>query len=178
MSQNTALLIVDVQVAPFIWKDYGGKELYQSEQLLENINILIKARASSTPIFYVQYTENDDSFRGKGQPLWEIHPQIAPQQEDRVILKYHADPFYQTTLHQELTSLDIKKLVIVGVQTEFCVDTVCKTGFSLGYQNILVRDGHSTIDSDLLSASQIIEHHNEVIGSQFAELKTASELEF
>lgn len=60
--------------------------------MLDIINMLIaEARVSSTPIFYVQYTESDDSFRGKGQPLWEVHPHITPQKDDRVILKYHAD---------------------------------------------------------------------------------------
>jgi nicotinamidase-related amidase len=180
MSEGKALLIIDVQVMPFIWKDYGGKELFQSKQLLANINRLIdKARAAHAPVIYIQYTEGDDSYRGKGQPLWEIHPQIQPQSDDIVILKYRADSFYDTSLHEQLKVLQINHLVIVGVQTEFCVDTTCRTSFSLGYKNILVSDGHSTFDSDILTASQIIDHHNEVIScGQFAELKRTDEVDF
>jgi nicotinamidase-related amidase len=179
MSKQTVLIIVDVQVAPFIWHQYGGNKLYNSEQLINNIkNLIEKARATSTPIVYVQYTEGDDSFRGKGQPLWEIHPDIKPQEGDIIVLKYHADPFYGTTLNEQLRSIGIESLVIVGVQTEFCVDTTCRTAFSLGYKNTLVSDGHSTFDSPILTAPQIIEHHNGVIGGLFAELKTAEEVEF
>ncbi|MBI6872694.1 cysteine hydrolase family protein [Clostridium aciditolerans] len=181
MSKDTALLIVDVQVVHFVREKYDGKKLFNSEQLLNNINTLIeKARNSDTPIIYVQYTEGDDSFIAKGTPLWEIHPQIKPKEDDMIILKYHADPFYNTSLHEKLKALGVNKLVITGVQTEFCVDTTCRCAFSLGYKNVLVSDGHSTYDSDILSASQIIEHHNRIIGGQvsFAELKETEKVEF
>jgi nicotinamidase-related amidase len=176
---NKALLIVDVQVMPFIWKDYGGKAIYQEAQLLGNISKLIdKARAASIPVIYVQYTEGEDSQRAQGKPLWEVHPQISPQPEDLRVVKYSADPFYQTKLHEQLKAIGVDSLVITGVQTEYCVDTTCRTAFSLGYKNVLVSDGHSTYDSSLLTAEQIIRHHNYIIGNLFAELKTAGEVEF
>ncbi|MCX7709522.1 MAG: cysteine hydrolase [Clostridia bacterium] len=179
MSEKSALLIVDVQMAPLVWHQYGGPELYKSEELISNIEALIeKARASSTPVIYIQYTELGDSYRAEGQPMWEIPPQIKPQQGDLRILKYHADPFYNTTLQEQLTAMGINQLVIVGVQTEFCVDTTCRTAFSLGYKNILVSDGHSTFDSNIMKAPQIIEHHNGIIGGLFAELKKADEVVF
>jgi nicotinamidase-related amidase len=179
MSGNTALLVVDVQVAPFVRKQYDGKELLNSEQLIVNIiNLIEKARASNTTIIYMQYTESGDTFMGRGSPLWDIHPDIKPNADDIVIIKYHSDSFYNTTLHEQLIDLNVNNLVIVGIQTEFCIDTTCRAAFSLGYKSILVRDGHSTFDTDIVSASQIIEHHNGLLGSQFAELKDADEVQF
>jgi nicotinamidase-related amidase len=53
-----ALLIIDMQVMPFVWKDYGGKSLYQEEKLLENTRRLINiARKENSPVFYVMFTE-------------------------------------------------------------------------------------------------------------------------
>jgi nicotinamidase-related amidase len=43
-----------------------------------------------------------------------------------------------------LQQLGISKLVIVGMQIEFCVDTTCRRAFSIGYETILVEDAHST----------------------------------
>ncbi|USB33584.1 cysteine hydrolase family protein [Paenibacillus sp. YPG26] len=176
---KSALMIVDVQLAPFIWAQYGGKELYQAEQLLRHIQSLIHtARLAGTPVIYMQYTEEGDSPRGLGQPLWQVHPEVAPQEGDITIAKYHADPFLGTELHMKLQELGITRLVITGVQTEFCVESTCRSAHSLGYANVLVTDGHSTFDSDNLTAQQIIEHHNTVLGSQFAELKRAEEVVF
>jgi nicotinamidase-related amidase len=185
MSNNTALLIIDVQMALFLRGKYDGKKIFQAEQLLQNIRTLIqKACSSNTPIFYVQHTDN--RYLRQGSSFWEIHPQIKPEANDTVILKYHVDSFNNTNLHEQLKSLDIQRLVICGLQTELCVDTACRAAFSLGYkQNIFVSDGHSTFDSNILSAAQIIEHHNGIIGGQapnnelrFADLKKTEEVEF
>ena len=46
----------------------------------------------------------------------------------------------------------------------------------MGFKVILVSDGHSTLDSDILQAEQIIAHHNSVLGSQFVELKPTNEI--
>lgn len=40
MSENTALLIIDVQVALFAREKYDGQKIYNGEQLLKNIDTL------------------------------------------------------------------------------------------------------------------------------------------
>lgn len=176
---KSALLIVDVQVAPFIWVQYGGKELYRGEKVLHHIQTLIQqARLAASPIIYMQHTEDGESPHALGQPLWQIHPEIAPQEGDLTMVKYHADPFLGTELHVKLQDLGITRLIITGVQTEYCVDSTCRSAYSLGYANVLVSDGHSTFDSENLTAQQIIAHHNSVLGSQFAELRRTEEVEF
>ena len=97
---------------------------------------------------------------------------------DVVVQKRHPDSFQGTTLRQELASRTIERLVITGIQTEYCVDTTCRRAYSLGYDVTLVKDAHSTWDSDHLTASQVIAHHNDVLGGWFAALKEASEVEF
>lgn len=114
----------------------------------------------------------------KGQPMWNVHPEIAPHTGDITIEKNHADAFYESNLEAVLRDLGIKRLVITGLQTAYCVDTTCRRAHSLGFDNILVSDGHSTLDSDILKAPQIIAHHNEVLGSQFATILSASEVTF
>ena len=114
-----ALIIVDVQIMPFIWKDFGGKEIYKSKCLLANLNQLIeKAHRTQTPVIFIQYTEGEGSPRAKGQPWWEIHPSIKPEESDIRIIKYHADSFLGTDLQEQLQKLAVKTLVITGVQTE------------------------------------------------------------
>lgn len=173
-----ALLIIDMQVMPFIWKDYGGKPLYQEEKLLENTKRLIdKARKRDSPIFYIMFTEAKGSLRSENQPLWQVHEQIAPAAHDHVIIKYYADSFLDSELHAQLQVHDIDTLVMCGVQTEYCVDTTVKSGYSRFYLVELVKDCHSTYDSDGLTAEQIINHHNSIL-AQFASIVHSSEVQF
>ena len=175
---KNALVIIDMQIMPFIWKNYGGKALYNEEQILGNVKHLIdKARQTNTPIYYIMYTEGEGSPRAEGQPLWQVCPDIAPQEGDKIIVKYHADSFLETNLDQSLKENGIENLVICGVQTEFCIDTTVKSAYSHSYKVVLPKDGHTTYDSDILKATQIIEHHNLNL-EQFAKLTTVSEINF
>lgn len=174
---SKALLIVDMQLMPFIWKDYGGKSLYNENLLLENTSSLIdKARKSATQIYYILFTEGEGSPRVKGEPLWQVHPKIAPQEGDREIIKYYADSFLKTELHTLLQKDGVDTIVVCGVQTEFCVDTTVKSAYAHGYHVILANDCHSTYDSELLQAKTIIAHHNTIL-TQFADIVQSIEIE-
>lgn len=172
-NKKAALVIIDVQVA------LVDELLFKGNELLKNISYLIqKARLSNIPIIYIQHTEDDNEVMGKGKEGWKIHPKITPAKDDIVILKYTPDSFHETSLHEELSSKNIKKLLITGLQTEYCVDTTCRSAFRLGYETILVEDGHSTYDTEVLTASEIIEHHNMILSDWFVQLKSYDEVEF
>jgi len=49
---------------------------------------------------------------------------------------------------------------------------------ALGYNVVLVQDGHSTWDMEDLSAEQIIARHNRVLGSWFATVVPADSVVF
>lgn len=170
--QNTALLVIDVQNVMFD----KSNPIYEGEQLLRNLQDLInKARAANFPVFFVQH--NDEEFKS-GTPQWEFHSSIAPNEGEVVIQKCTPDSFHETELHEKLKAAQIQNLIVTGNQTEYCVDTTSRRAFSLGYNVMLVKDAHRTWDSDTLSAKQIIDHHNEVLGNAFATLKETKEIQF
>ncbi len=65
-------------------------------------------------------------------------------------------------LDEKLKGNGINELVICGLVTEGCVDTTIRRAFSLGYNVEVARDCHSTTDNSVISAEQIIRHHNQV----------------
>ena len=153
---KAALLIIDVQV--------GLVRLMPPDlqhQVLSNVSTLLnKARSSGVPAFFIQHDG------AKGHPLetetppWAIHPSILPRGREPVIRKKASDSFFETELENELKKNGIGKLIIVGGMTEFCVDTTCRRAITLGYDVTLVSDAHLSRDTPVLTASQIIEHHN------------------
>ena len=42
----------------------------------------------------------------------------------------------------------------------------------------LAKDAHSTWDTELLSATQIIAHHNNLLGEWFAKIKEVNQIDF
>ena len=175
MDNKIALIIIDVQMFGFDDSD----PVYEGDQLLSKIGGLIaQAHLAGLPVVYVQHCGSEGNVHELGTPGWGIHPAIAPVAGEVIVQKRHPDAFQDTSLQRELESMGIKELIIAGLQTEYCVDTTCRRAYSLGYEVTLVKDAHSTWDTDLLTAPQIIAHHNEVLGGWFAKLKAADEIEF
>src|SRR5689334_19270710 len=174
-SQKTALLLIDIQQGMF-----GPEEVcHEPERLLANAGgLLSRARVAGVPVFHVQHCEE------KGAPLahksagWQIRPEVAPHEGEPVIEKWACSSFYNTDLDQRLRAAGIGRLVIAGLQSEFCIDTACRVAQSLGYKVTLAGDAHSTMDNPVLKAELIIRHHNRVLSGIVESVKPVAEIPF
>lgn len=158
MTSKTALVIIDVQVGLF-------DEVYDEDrEVLERIQDLIaRAHEAGSPVVYVQHNGWSGHPLEPGAPGYAIHPSIAPDEGDVIVQKRASDSFHDTTLQRELDALGMTQVVIVGAQTEFCVDTTCRRAASLGYGVTLVADGHTTGDRDTMTTAQIVAYHNTIL---------------
>ncbi|MGD0181651.1 MAG: cysteine hydrolase family protein [Terriglobales bacterium] len=176
---RTALLVVDVQVGLVALMPAAVRD-----SVLPKIKTLLtKARASRIPVIYIQHDG------APGHPLethaegWKIHPTLQPAEGECVIRKRESDSFFETTLQQELEESGIAHLVIVGAMTEYCVDTTCRRATSLGYDVTLASDAHLTRDNGVLTAANIIAHHNFVLhdfgaGDHVVKVRATDEIVF
>lgn len=157
-NNRTALLVIDVQVGP-MWGTYKRDETFGVIQ-----HMIAKAEGEGVPIFYIQFEGPEKDLLARGSQFWQFVPGINPRKEDFVIHKRAADSFFQTELTQELQRHKITHLVVVGVRTEYCIDSTCRAALSLGFDVTLIADGHTTVD-DNLPAEQVIQHHHNVLSS-------------
>ncbi|MDP1395538.1 cysteine hydrolase family protein [Lysinibacillus capsici] len=166
-----ALIIIDIQEAFFL---DGQQNLWNSEAIIKNINASITwARRNEVPVIFIQHTDADDVDFALGQPRWELYHGLLRQAEDQVIQKTTWDAFYQTELAAYLQAHHIDQLIFAGAQTEFCLDTTIRSAFSHGYHhNILIEDAHSTLDSNVLAAPQIIQHHESIWHNRFVRIQS------
>ncbi|MFX0113063.1 MAG: cysteine hydrolase family protein [Candidatus Hodarchaeota archaeon] len=172
---NTALLIIDIQTGNFS----EDPPIHEGNRLLSKVqNLVNKARAAEVPVIFIQNNGNEGDPDAYNTPGWHIHASIAPIEGEIIVQKHTPDAFHETNLHVELGARKIKKLIIAGLQTEYCIDTTCRRAFSLGYEVVLVRDTHSTWNSPNFTAQQIIDHHNYTLGGFFVSLENENEVEF
>jgi len=172
-----ALIIIDVQEAFFTLPE---NYLYKKEELVLRINKWIAAaRHSEIPVIFVQHTDYDnvnDEFY-VNTPDWELHHGLDIQAEDAVVRKTSWDSFYNTALANVLEQKSAEQLIFAGAQTEFCLDTTIRAAYSRGYtNNILAKDSHSTLDSSVLTAPKIIEHHEKVWHKRFVTIQDIEEV--
>jgi len=177
MSADTALVVIDAQIGVV-------GEAYHHDEVLDNINLLLdRARTSGTPVIYVQHNDPKGGELEPGTPKWPIHPAIAPRDGEPVVQKESPDSFHETRLQAELEARGIKRLVITGGQTQYCVDTTVRRAVAQGYDVLLASDAHTTEDSETLPAEKIIAFSNETLngfwaGEHEVRVQPASEIHF
>lgn len=173
---RTALVVIDVQVDMFAWPE---NPIYRGDRLLERVGALIrKARQADAPVIYVQHAEADGSTLARGAPGFAVHPAIAPLEGDAAVVKKTPSAFHRTSLKRVLAEKACDRLVLCGLQTEYCVDSTVRHGSFLGFEQVVAQDAHSTFDNEPLKASEIILHHQRIWHGRFAEIMPVAEIEF
>ena len=155
-NSTTAFVIVDVQQALC----FGECAAYDSARVIDRINIVSrKARKAGAPVVFIRH-ESLSAPLVHGSAGWQLASTLETRDSDITVRKSASDAFHRTELREILERLGVKRLVVSGLQSEFCVDSTVRRALALGFPVVLVSDGHSTIDSRLLSAAQISAHHN------------------
>lgn len=177
MGGKAALLIIDVQMAFYIPE--LKRLAYNGEEYLARMKGLItRARDAGVPVIFVQHDGAKGSPFEPGTRGWPINPAIAPMSGELVVNKPTPDAFHKTNLQGELDKRGIKKLIVAGIQSDWCVDTTVRRAYSLEYDVTVAEDAHTTYDTPILKASQIIAHHNSIFGGRFAKLMKTDDIDF
>lgn len=158
-----ALLVIDAQQELI---DGNEKEcsVFNKTSLLDNINTVVENAIASDS--FVVFIRDKDVAEGIGKGF-EIHSDIHLPKESRIFDKEATNSFYETPLMVFLQDNMVEHLVIMGCKTEHCIDTAVRTATVSGFDVTLVGDGHSTTDSQSLTAEQIIAHHNEALHGHY-----------
>ncbi|GJH40970.1 isochorismatase [Capnocytophaga sp. HP1101] len=147
-AQNTksALILIDIQ------NDYfpqGKNELVGSEQASLNAKkVLDKFRKNKDLVVHIQHLSNrkDATFFIPNTKGAEIHKNVAPTKDEKVITKHFPNSFRETELLAYLKEHKINHLVIAGMMTHMCVDATVRAGKDMGYTIEVIGDACATKD--------------------------------
>ncbi len=170
---SPCLIVVDVQNAIVHAED---DILHNKKSVMHNISRIIeKSRIAGIPVVYIQHSESEGSF-AENTNSWKIVDAIKPEGTEVVIKKTTCDSFYNTSLQSHLHSINAHDLIIVGMQTEYCIDTTVRSAFGKAYKCTVIADAHSTFDSKYLSAEHMILHMNDMWSGRFATVMSTDEI--
>lgn len=153
---KTALLVIDVQRGLF----ETAPPPFEAEAVVQRINRLARAaREAGAPVVFVQHERDGTplAYRSDG---WTLDPGLTAGADDLYVRKTTPDAFLRTDLQTILESRSITGVVVAGYASEFCVDTTCRRAAALGYDVVLVADGHTTHDKAHATAAAIRTHEN------------------
>ena len=160
---NQVLLIIDAQQELIEGNETVGP-VFNKENLIITINSVIeRAIEANVPIIYVRDLDVSD---GKGNGF-EVHEGIHVPLGAKVFDKAATNAFHGTGLLHYLQTKEINHIVIMGCETQHCIDSAVRTATINGFDVTLVGDGHSTCGNDILKHEQIIQHHNKTLHGHY-----------
>jgi biuret amidohydrolase len=162
MTQNTALLILDLQnemvdPAGKIGAHGLAKVVAERGVLEKAAKIIAWARANGTPVVFVRlgfradYSDalsvapRIDNLKKNGAAIigtWgtEFPDVISPKDDELVITKQCVNPFYNTGLLNWLHARGIKKILIGGVVTNLVVEATARAADDAGLAITVLED--------------------------------------
>ncbi len=179
LSQNTALLIIDVQVG-FDDPKWGQRNNPHAE---ENIQKLLQHwRELKRPIIDIQHLSTEPNSPLKpNQPGSEFKEIARPHQDELIIQKTVNSAFIGTELEQHFRDRAIDSLVIVGLTTNHCISTTARMAGNLDFQTFVVSDATATFNrkapsGKLYSAAEIHDVSLANLHQEFATVIATNEL--
>ena len=150
------LIVIDMQKALVV------DVLYNYKNLVKNIKTLIdEARNNHIEVIYVKHDAGAGTGLSVGDIGFEIIEQIAPKENEKVFIKKINSCFGNPDFTEYLKQSEDKRLMIVGLQTDFCVDATIKSAFEKGYQVIIPNGCNSTFDNNVITGKKVYQFYNE-----------------
>ena len=150
------LLVVDTQ------KLITNEELYNFNEFVSNVEKIIGiARQNNIEVIYVRHDDGPENELTKGTTGFEIYERFEPSKEEKIFDKQVNSAFKDTGLLEYLRSKDEKDIIIVGLQTDYCIDATIKCGFEHGFHIIVPSNANTTVDNSFMLGEQTYKYYNE-----------------
>jgi ureidoacrylate peracid hydrolase len=162
--EKTALLVVDMQY--FFLDPASPTYTCGGQAIIPNIQKAIRAfRQAGRPVIYSRHVHHPDGLDAgimgwwwegmclEGSPESEIHRDIAPIGNEKVINKHRYSAFYNTDLETILRTLKVEDLVMTGIMTNMCCESTTRDAYFRDYRVFFTADGTGSVTEEMHLAS-------------------------
>ena len=152
------LIVVDIQ------KGITDERLYNFDVFIKNVtNIIDAARKNDVEVIYVQHDDGPGTGFSVGDVEFEIADLVAPIENEKIFIKTINSCFGNSDFVDYLKQSGDMDLMVVGLQTNYCIDATVKSAFERGYNVIVPNGTNSTFDNDYMDGETTYKYYNDMM---------------
>lgn len=156
-----ALLVIDIQTLLVEAKPFVIAECLKVWQ-----EAIAVCREKGIEVIYIRHNDEELITGSRG---WAIDKAVAPQAGEKIFDKHCNSAFKETGLQAYLDSQEIEHVIMMGMATNYCVDTTVKVAFELGYHVSVIENATTTFDEEDMTADQLVKHYKSIWNGRFAQ---------
>jgi nicotinamidase-related amidase len=161
---KSALMVVDMQ--QFFLEPGSPTFTCGGIAIIPALKRMIEAfRLSGRPVIFTRHVHHPEDFdsgimgwwwKGKcleGSPESEVHTELAPLPNEKVVFKHRYSAFYNTDLETVLRCLKIEDVVVTGIMTNMCCESTARDAYYRDYRVFVPADGTGSVIEEMHVAS-------------------------
>ena len=164
------LLVIDMQ------KGLVEEDLYAFDTFIDRtVRLIDAARKNNVEVVFVQHDAGVGSGMSVGDEAFEIVDQAAPKEGEKIFVKTINSCFGNKDFRQYMKRQEDKRLMIIGLQTNYCIDATVKAAFERGFRVIIPEGTNSTFDNDYMTGETTYRYYNEDVWEELVDAVTFEE---
>ncbi len=161
------LLVIDMQ------KALVTEDLYAFDTFVDStVRLVDAARKNGVEVIFVQHDAGPGSEMSVGDEGFEIIDALRPGAGEKVYVKNINSCFGNKDFKTYLEQQEDKRLIIIGLQTNYCIDATVKSAFERGFDVIIPEGSNSTFDNDYMSGETTVRYYNEDVWEELVDSVT------
>jgi len=143
---NTALVLIDIQIGIDAYPDDAYDGPRNNPDAEQNMLKLLKAwRETGRPVYFIKHNSTDpNSLLRPELPTNALKDGFEPMGDEALIEKKVHSAFIGTDLAERLSEAKTEYLVIVGLESNHCVETTTRMAGNLGFHTYVAHDAAAT----------------------------------
>ena len=164
------LLVVDMQ------KGIVDEELYAYDAFMDRtVRLVEAARENKVEVIFVQHDAGPDSGLSEGDEGFEIVDEVCPKQGEKVFVKKINSCFGNKEFREYMEKQADKRLMVIGLQTNYCIDATVKSAFERGFEVIIPEGTNTTFDNAYMTGETTVKYYNEDVWEEIVDSVTMEE---
>jgi nicotinamidase-related amidase len=169
------VIVIDLQTGMF--DGVFEPPLHAAEDIVARANVVIGwARSNGHKVAFIRHDGPEGDPLAPGEPGWPIWQALGQAEDEPTFSKDAGDAFSNPDLAEWVAGQGADEVILLGAQTDFCVTATLKGAMAAGFAVTIVSDAHSTLDSPVERAGEIIARHNEKFAAAGANMVTTETL--